>query len=379
MAKSSALRQQVQNQMYSEPEDSAPASKKQIFARTASTDEITSFYRSFSILMKSGYTVNRALNVLSETVSNEDLAKTLANINVQIEKGQQVSQAMSAYPWYFDAVSIGVFRAAEETARLSEALEFLAETAELGQDVRQRVTESISYPAFVGIVSILMINAILYFVAPEFSRYIQDAGIEITGLSKFVFALSDLVRMPIVPPVVFLSIALGIWSVLTWSRRNPMSFYRTLGRIPLLGSIMLKGSLVRFVSMFHMMNANGVSVAKSLKMAESTVHNEVLRKAIGDMHASVERGQSMTAPLKNYPFPVRFIDMLRLGEQTGQFETILPNLTRSLTQELHRTTSRVTMASEPVMLLVLGGVVLVILLSFFMPYFDVIGSLSVGA
>lgn len=112
-------------------------------------------------------------------------------------------------------------------------------------------------------------------------------------------------------------------------------------------------------------------------MAESTVANAVLQNAVKDMVKSVEQGRPMTALLKKYNFPVQFIDMLSLGEQTGQFDEILPNLTKSMTFEMNRTTTRISMASEPIMLIVLGAVVLSIMLAFFIPYFEVISAMSI--
>jgi type IV pilus assembly protein PilC len=112
-------------------------------------------------------------------------------------------------------------------------------------------------------------------------------------------------------------------------------------------------------------------------MAEGTVANAVLQKAVKEMVQSVEQGRPMTAPLKKYSFPVQFVDMLSLGEQTGQFDQILPNLTKSMTTDMSRTTARITMASEPIMLIILGTVVMSIMLSFFIPYFQVISAMSI--
>jgi type IV pilus assembly protein PilC len=378
----SAIRQQIQDQISNETEENntknaQKRSGSSFFRNTASSQEVSTFFRSFSVLMKSGYTVNRALSVLSQTVSNKDLAKTLGEISNKIEAGSSLSKSVADYPWYFSPVSIGVFKAAEETARLSEALEFLADNADLNLEIREQVKEAVSYPIFVSMVSFALICGIMYFVVPQFAVYISEAGVEVNGFSSVVFAISDFIRLPFIAPVSILAVMLVAQGIYSWSKRYPLAFYRTIARIPLIGKVMLKGSLVRFVSMFHMMNMNGVPAAKALKMAEGTVANAVLQKAVKEMVQSVEQGRPMTAPLKKYSFPVQFVDMLSLGEQTGQFDQILPNLTKSMTTDMSRTTARITMASEPIMLIILGTVVMSIMLSFFIPYFQVISAMSI--
>lgn len=257
----SAIRQQIQDQIVNEAatETTSQQQKKKrsgntLFRNTASNQEVNTFFRSFSVLMKSGYTVNRALSVLSQTVSNKDLAKTLSEISGKIETGSALSKAASEYPWYFSPVCIGVFKAAEETARLSEALEFLADNAELNLEIREQVKEAVSYPIFVSVVSFALVCGIMYFVVPQFAVYIDEAGVQLNGFSQAVFTISDFIRLHFVAPVCVLAVMVFAQAVYSWSKRYPVAFYRTIARIPIVGSVMLKGSLVRFVSMFHMMN-----------------------------------------------------------------------------------------------------------------------------
>ena len=378
------IKAQLKDQMQQdEPQDSEKEKKTggrgpSLFSR-ASQIEVACMFRSFAILAEADYPLARALLMLSNTTSNKDLSATLKKVMGQVENGVPLSKGMSQFPWYFDPVVVSVVKAAEETARLPEALEFLAQNMEMEQEVRERAAQALAYPGIVGSIAVVVIIGILYFAAPQFMSYIQEADIEISGWTKFVFGISEIVRIPLVPPAVLIILGASIWGTMRWRRRDPLSFHRAMGNLPIFGHVLKQASLARFVNMFHMMCANSIAVPKALALTKDTMDNGYLRKVVHEMQANVEQGKTMAEALKKHSrnLPAEFIDMMSLAEETGRIQEILPSLSKTLTGELMRTATRVRLVAEPVLIFGLGLIVLATMLAFFVPYFDMVGSIAV--
>ena len=140
---------------------------------------------------------------------------------------------------------------------------------------------------------------------------------------------------------------------------------------------MMVGSLARFVNMLHILTANRVSLLKSLELARGAVSNAYLSKAIGDMITNAEAGKSMAEPIKEYKsIPPVVADMVAVGEESGRLDEMLGFLARTLQADLARTSNRLTVLLQPLMLLFIGGMVLTIILVFFYPYFEILTNIS---
>jgi type II secretory pathway component PulF len=368
------LAQQMKEKQAGPPPGAAPG----MFSR-ASRVEVACFYRSFSILMASEYPLPRALAMLANSTSNQDLSRSIKSMADRVEAGEPLSRCMASFPWYFDRVACATAQAAEETAQLEGALNFLADTVESEIEVRERASQALTYPALVMGMSIIVVVGVLYFVVPMFEGYMQDSGIEPTGIAAFVYGLSALVRFPLVPIVVVVGLIAAGWGGFTWRRNNPVGFYRSMGRIPILGGIMLQASLARFVAVFRMLVVNDIPVPKALELSVGTVENAHLQRIIRAMQSTVEQGRAMADVLKGQSgLPPIFVDMMSLAEETGRLDDILAHLARTLNAELGRKVGRLSGAAEPIMLVVLGVTVMIIMLSFFMPYLQMLGALGAG-
>ena len=375
---SSALKDKIKDQLEDQqPEDKqSKGGKSPSMFKRAGKETVANFYRSFAILIKSGYPLPRALQMLGNSTSHADLAACIRQIAMAVDAGSPLSKAMARSPWYFDEVTCSVITAAEEAARLGEALDFLADAAEMEIEVREQATQAIAYPAVVMSLATLVMMGILYFAVPQFASYMHDAGVEVTGPAALIYTLSDIVRIPIVPPAIIVGIAGTFFALSRWRRANPVSFYRAIGKVPVFGSIMEKASLARFTSMFNMLTASGVQIPRALELASGVVDHAKVKSVVGAMKANVEEGKTMKEAMEGKKLPANFVDMMSLAEETGKLSDILPNLEKALRAELSRSSGRVSLVAEPLMLIVMGTMVLGIMLAFFYPYFEMIAGMS---
>ncbi len=372
------IRQQLKGSKAAGAEDKQEASSgaPNLFTR-ASKLEVASFMREFGILIGAEYPVVRALKLLSENTSNRNMASTVSQLSGLVTTGTSLSQAMSRHPWYFDLVTINIVRAAEASGRLAEGLDYLADQYEYDQEIRDKVSSAMAYPAVLAVISLSVVLALLIFVIPDFGKYLEEAGGKIEGISSFVFGLSSFVSSPVGIPLTIILLILPVVVVYQWRRRDEIGFDTFLGRIPIFGRIMMLASLTRFVNMMHMLLVNDVKVLQGLDLAKGALGNAYLRRAIFDMHASVQQGKSMAEPLGNYSnFPSIVRDMISVGEESGKLPEMLTYLARSMRLELMRTTDRIMVLLQPFMLVFLGSIVLLTFLVFFVPYFELLSQLA---
>lgn len=375
------IREQLKAGRPPEDKDKDPAPQRPSIFTRAKRQEVANALREFSILIAAEYPLHRALRLLAANTANKHLASTIEQVAEQVETGAALWQCMARHPWYFDGVTLNVVRAAETSGKLAEGLGYLADLWEQDGEIRDKLGQALAYPTlllflFVGVISLLLV-----FVVPSFGKYIVQqegrAGIKLEGGAALVFAASDFLRAPYGVPVLLFLLAAPVFLLLQWKRRNPLSFDRMLGHIPVLGRLMLMAELTRFVNIMHLLLKSGVNLLQGLDLAKGSLGNAYLAQAVDEMHRSVEQGKTMVAPLDAYgEFPNRVKDMLAVGEESGKLEAMLGHLSRSMRAELMRTIDRLMVLLQPILLVLMGVIVLGTFLTFFLPYFDVLMALS---
>jgi type IV pilus assembly protein PilC len=347
------------------------------FFSRANRIEVAAFMREFSILSRAEYPVVRALNLLSENTSNSNLRSTITQISGAVQTGTTLSAAFDEHPWYFDKVTISVVRAAEASGRLSEGLNYIADQYEYDQEIKDKVVTAMTYPAVLTVISFAVIAGVLTFIIPQFGAQLTDAGGKLEGLAAFVFSISQFVSHPIGIAATAAALILPTIGVIQWRRQNEASFTNAVSRIPIIGRIVMLGSITRFVNMLQILLSNDVKALQALELARGAVNNTTLRNAVSDMHANVEKGQAMASALDNYSaFPHVFRDMIAVGEESGKLTEMLSHLAKTMKNDLNRTTDRIMVLLQPFLLVFLGGIVLSTFIVFFVPYFELLTTLS---
>jgi type II secretory pathway component PulF len=368
-----------------ERKDASPSSqsstgprKRPSWTRRASDDDLVSFYRQFAVLQESGHPLSRSLEVLGRTVRSPDLAETCRQLAATLETGRRLDDAMAEYPWYFSRATVAVVFAAHQAGSLTDALEYLAESSEHRSEIRQRIESALAYPVALLGVALTALFIIFYYVVPTFQASISQADLDAPqGLAALVIGFSNYVRAWYGIPsfvVVFAGLAYGLWF---WRRTRPAETDRLLGRLPVLGRIFLLAHTSQFVDVLHMLLKHGVQLPQALPLATEGVNNAYLKIALDRSRAEVEAGRSMVKPLEDYPnLPPVFLEMLAVGEESGQLPMTLSHLGRFLRGRLTVAAHKLAVMLQPFMLLVGGVFVTFLVLAFFSTYFDVLMGLA---
>jgi len=358
-------------------EQEVAATRPGMFSGRASRIEVAGFLREFGVLLEAGYTVTRGLNLLAKNTSHENLRVTIETIAAQVERGAAVSKAMARYPWYFDPVIVSIVKAAEGSGKLDKGLAYIADMVEYDQEIRDKVAHAMTYPLILMGVTASVIFVLLVFVVPIFATSLEQAGGGFTGLSAVVFGASEVLRSPLWLAIIAGSISGVAYGLMRWRRSNELAFDAMVGRIPIVGRMMMLAALTRFVNMFHMLAVNNVSIPQALDLAKGALGNAYLRTVIDDMHKSVEAGKGMGDAMRKYSdLPHVAVDMISVAEESGKIEQVLGSLAKTMRTQMTRTAQRITVIIEPALLVIMGVLVTGIVTSFFMPYLQLLTSVA---
>lgn len=332
--------------------------------------------RQFSIQLESGVSLVMSLQLLEDQVDDERLAKALNVIRLDVSSGMSFTNAINKHKDVFPHEFIHLVEAGEISGQLPAIFDQLAVYYEREDELRKKITEALMYPMVIGAVAFVVVLALLFFVLPMLINNFSSFGVEIPRMTQVVMSGRDLV---VAYWYVFLVGIIGLIFLIKWYLQTPLGEKQKdflALKMPVIGELNLMVILSRFSRVLGLLLSSGISMVKSLEIVERLVENVVIRKALSESRAAVERGEGLTEPMKQTKqFPTMLIQMIAIGEETGNLERALNHLSNYYDKEVNFAVAAFTKLLEPMMMLILGVVVMFILISVFMPMMQMISQL----
>lgn len=342
------------------------------FKKKVKLKEIAIFSRQLSTMVNSGLTLIRALTILDEQTENAVLKEVIADVRTRVEQGSALSAALENHPDVFDHLYVSMIRAGEVGGALDETLVRLADTLEASVRLRSKVKSAMAYPIVVLTLIVLIVTGMLVFVVPIFKNMYADFGgtlpvptLVLINISGFITSLWWLFGGALVGGVV----AFRRWKKTEAGRA---SWDRFKVRMPVFGKLVQKVAISRFARTFSVLSRTGVPVLQALDIVGSTSGNWLVAEATADIQASVKRGESLVSPLHHHDiFPPMVTHMMSVGEETGALDTMLSKVADFYDNEVDDTVNALTSLIEPLLIVVMGVVVGGILISLYLPMFNI--------
>ena len=335
--------------------------------------ELAVFSRQFATMVNSGLPILRALAILAGQTSNPELAKTLSECRVDIEQGGSLSSAMAKHPKAFNDLYVSMVKSGETGGSLDTVLLRLADMIENEVKLRGKIKSAMTYPiAVVALVS-LILSAMLLFVVPQFKSIYSQLGGSLPLPTRLLLAISDLFKK--FWYIVLIGLFAGRFLFRRWKAtpagRESVDAFKL--RVPVFGSLFHKTALARFAGTLAMLLRSGVPILQALDIVSDTVNNKVISKAVVDIQSSVREGESMAKPLARHKvFPPMVVQMLAVGEETGQVDVMLEKVATFYNQEVEASVDALTSLIEPLLIAVIGGCVGAAVIALYMPMFNII-------
>ena len=335
--------------------------------------EVAIFSRQFATMVNSGLPILRALSILSDQVSNKELAKTLTAVRNDVEQGASLSAAMAKFPKAFNDLYIAMVKAGETGGMLDDVLLRLADVLEREVHLRQKIKSAMTYPVAVVALVVLIMGAMLLFVVPQFKTIYTQLGGTLPLPTRVLLMMSDAVKkywyMFIVGAFAF-SFFFKRYKK-TETGRATLDAFKL--KVPIFGTLFHKTALSRFSSTAGMLLRSGVPILQALDIVADTVNNRVMSRAVVDVQASVREGESIAKPLSRHAvFPPMVVQMLAVGEETGQIDTMLDKVATFYENEVEASVDALTSLIEPLLIAIIGGAVGAAVIALYMPMFNII-------
>jgi len=337
------------------------------------------FSRQFAAMVNAGVALVRCLGVLSEQCPNPKLKKALIAISKEVQEGTNLSEAMRKHPQCFDTLYVSMVQAGEVGGVLDEVLNRLAKLLEDMARLKNQVKSAMAYPTVVGVLAILVFFGMTVFLIPIFAAIFKDLGTELPALTQFMVNLSEILR-DIPKLLMMFGIIIGIVFAIRWYYKTPIGRVQIDGfllKMPLFGDLNQKSAVARFCRIFGTLTRSGVPILNSLDIVRDTSGNQVIANAIEASKVEIQNGGMLSLAMqKEQVFPVMAIQMMSIGEETGELDSMMMKVADFYEDEVEQAVKALTSIIEPIMMVLLAGMVAVILLSMYLPLFKVFDTLG---
>ncbi|MFN3417510.1 MAG: type II secretion system F family protein [Caldimonas sp.] len=333
--------------------------------------DIAIFTRQLATMMRAGVPLLQAFDIVGRGSSNPRLTKLLNEIRMDVETGTSLSTALRKHPLYFDALYCNLVEAGEAGGILETLLERLATYKEKTEAIKAKIKSALVYPVAVLVVAFVVVAIIMIFVIPAFKEIFTSFGADLPAPTLLVMAMSDLfVRYWY---IIFGVLIGGTYFFFeSWKRSEKMqkAMDRLLLKVPLFGPLVYKSAVARWTRTLATMFAAGVPLVEALDSVGGASGNAVFAEATEKIQKDVSTGTSLTTAMQSTGiFPVMVLQMCAIGEESGSLDHMLNKAAEFFEQEVDEAVKGLSSLLEPVIIVVLGGIIGGIVVSMYLPIF----------
>jgi len=343
------------------------------FLKRVKPNDLAVFSRQLSTMISSGMSILRAMYVLEEQTESKFLKETIVAVRKDVEAGLSLSDSMARHPKVFSPLFVAMTQAGEMGGVLEESLMRVADQLQKDAALKRMIKAAMVYPVMVVIFAVGVMMALVAFLVPVFEGVFKQFGGELPALTKVSVLLSEIVTG--YWWAIFGSTALAIvtfikWKKTTWGRKQ-WDHFRL--RVPMkIGTIVQQVAVARWSRTLASLTAAGVPLLQGLEITGKTGGNIAIEEAMEGVIASVKRGGTIAAPIAQAPiFPAMVTHMVGVGEETGALDHMLDRIAEFYEEQVEASVKALTSILEPIMIIVIGGIVGFIVISMYLPLFEV--------
>ncbi len=340
--------------------------------------ELVLFSRQLSTLVSAGVPLVQGLTILEEQVETKVFREIIHNIREDIEAGQSITDALAKHPRTFEELYVSMIKAGEVGGILDVILERLSSYLEAAEDLKGKVKSAMMYPLVVSTIAAGVTIFLLIFVIPTFQKIFEGFGAELPGITQMVINASDFLKkfwyLVIISPIV---LVVGM-KYLRRSETGKLITDRIVLKLPIFGIIMKKVAVAKFTRTLSTLIKSGVPILQALETVAKTAGNKVIEIAVMTSRESIKEGERIATPLrKAQVFPPMVVQMVSIGEETGNLDSMLAKIADFYDSEVDAAVKALTSMIEPLIIVAMGLVIGFIVIAMFLPMFS-LGDLASG-
>jgi type IV pilus assembly protein PilC len=341
--------------------------------QTIKIRDLAVFFRQFATMVSAGLTLVNCLEILTKQTENKLLAKQIDDVKTSVERGSTLADAFAQYPKTFSKLYINMIKAGEMGGVLDDILNRIATLMEKEYELRQKIKSAMTYPAFIMGAGLIMGVFMLTFILPQFVAVFAQFGGELPFLTGMLVWFTVIFNRYWY--IFFGVAALLVFLFISYNRtkQGHKNIDRLKLKLPILGNLFLKTSINRFTRILGTLIKSGVPIIQSLRVSAESVGNDVIADAVVEASDRIKEGQSISTPLEESGvFPPMVTQMIMVGEESGELENMLLNVSQFYDKEVERAVERLTSVIEPILMIVVAAVVGVMVIAMYLPIFNVV-------
>ena len=341
--------------------------------------DIAIFSRQLATMLSAGLPIVQAIAILERQTENKGFQKLLKEIRTDVEGGSSFSDALSKHK-VFSRLYVNLVRAGETSGTLDGVLDRLATFLEKDLELRGKIKSAMTYPVIVLVFALLVTYFLLTGIVPQFAQILTDLGSELPLLTRFLIAVSDMLKSGTLYVVIFIVVLGFAYRAYYRTERGRRVVDRLKLRMPVFGNLNKKSALARFSRTFGLLVSSGVNVIEAMDITRGTAGNAVIEDILDETKEAIQVGEPIHSTLLRSPqvFPPMVASMIAIGEETGALDTMLQKVADFYEREVDEAVASLTAAIEPMMIIFLGAIVGTIVAGMFLPLFQIINTLSAG-
>lgn len=343
------------------------------------TKELMVFTRQLATLVDAGLPLVRAMQVLERQEKNPGLKKALGEMADSIQSGSTFAEALAQHPKIYNKLYVNMAKAGEVGGVLDQVLVRLAEFMEKAQKIKNKVIGAMVYPVVVLFMALGILTFLMIVIIPKFKEIFSELleGQALPTLTQVVMSASEIMttKMPFV--IIGIVVLVFLTKMAAKTKKGAYFVDGVKLRMPIFGNLIRKTVVGRFTRTLGTLMSSGVPVLQALNIVRDTAGNEVIAKAVSQIHDAVKEGENMAPPIESSGvFPPMVVSMVQVGEETGELPEMLMKIADSYDDEVDNAVAGLTSIIEPLLIVFLALIVGTIVIALFLPLISIIGNLS---
>ncbi len=329
------------------------------------------FMRQLSTMISSGLPLSHALEILSVQAKNALFKRVLREVLADVEGGKGLADAFKKHPNVFDDIILNLIKAGEDSGKLEEICMRLADELEHQQDFQSKVKSAMIYPIIIFVTIFIVIAIVMLFMIPAVSGIYEEFGGKLPFVTRILISLSNFVRSYWwLVLIILISGAAGIKYYIDTPKGRKV-FDNIKLKAPVFGNLNTKIQLAQFTQTLFLLIGSGISILDALQLVSDSLDNVWFKEGVINASKEVEKGSSLALPLsRNERFPLIVSQMIGVGEETGKLDDVLKKMAEYYNNEVKIMTSNLATLIEPLMLIIMGGIIGFIAVAVYMPLFS---------
>ena len=342
---------------------------------TVKQKELLIFFRQLSVILQSGVPLAQGIDLLAENTKNEKFAYVQLQISSRLSAGEELSICLKKYPKLFPPITVGLIEAGEAGGILDKVLDRIASLIEAQAKIKSQIQGALVYPVIILVLAVTVSLGLLIFIVPTFDKMFKDMGAELPGLTEFMLTLSRFVtsiQFFIYTPLIIFFITF-VFNKYYKSSSGRFKVDSLILQIPLFGSLILRSEVASLCDTLSTLIASGIPLVEAIERCIAASSNDRIKRCLSIGIQNVKEGQELSKSLDSYNvFPKLVKSMIKIGEETGRLGFMTDNLANFYKREVEESVSSLTSAMEPLVIMVVAGIVGTIVVALYLPMFKII-------